>query len=61
VARLPIVSDHDVIEADDDDEMSELEWDLVRNALRKNFGDVELGAQIWTVNGTKFTVAAPDQ
>ena len=61
VARLPIVSDHDVIEADDDDEMRELEWDLVRNALRKNFGDVDLGAQIWTVNGTKFTVAAPDQ
>ena len=61
IARLPIISDHDVIDADDD-EMLALEWDLVRNALKKHFGDVDLGAQIWTVNGTKFTIAdEPDR
>lgn len=61
VARLPIVTDYDCIDGDEDETLP-LECNLVRNALKKHFGDVDLGAEIWTVNGKKFTIAdEPDR
>lgn len=59
VATLPFAA-HEVLDDEEEAAILQNEWSTIKACLKQHFGEVDLTREVWTVDGTQFTINDPD-